>query len=185
MTTVAEASRKEPVLQRLQGFQKEINRREQAIMLQKRCAACNHPFSFHGSGRTAEMACRAMGCKCEAWSEGDPWVSQEHYGAVVSILRAMEVSARLVVQGEKPLLYVGGYYEPPEVDLAENTETPALPGVWQPPFAVWANHDGAWGYSVIEEDGQVTGTATEVMPHDTEASDVARIVATWSFPPEA
>lgn len=154
-------------------------------IVQKRCASCNHPYSFHGSGRTSVTSCKAMGCKCQVWSEEDPWTARDHYGQVVSLLRAMEVSARLMTQGERFLVYVGGYYEPPEVDLLENTESAPVPGEWRPPFVVWANHGGAWGYSVLDEGGQMTDTGSEVMPHDTEAEEVARIVATWSFPPEA
>jgi hypothetical protein len=151
-------------------------------IVQKKCSSCNHPFSFHGNGRTG---CRAMGCKCATWTEEDPWTEKEHYAAVVSMLRAMEVSSRLVTQGERSLLYVGGYIETSPEDLPEVPEGyMAVPGEWKPPFAVWANHGGAWGYSVLDERGEMVDTGSDVMPHDTDAETVARIVATWTYPPE-
>jgi hypothetical protein len=156
-------------------------------VVQKKCASCNHPLSFHGNGLTG---CKAMGCKCAVWSEDDPFAAQDHYAAIVSLLRAMEAPARLMHQGERPLIYVGGYVEPDLYDLAEAvSEAPeasqSLPGGWQAPFAVWANYDGPWSYSVLNEEGTVTDSGTDVMPHDTEAEEVARILATWTYPNEA
>jgi len=151
-------------------------------LVQKNCTSCNHPYSFHGNGRSG---CKAMGCKCGVWEDADPWVSREHYAAVVSMLRAMEVSSRLVTQGERSLLYVGGYTETLPEDLPEAPEGyVAVPGEWKPPFAVWANHGGSWGYSVIDDNGEMTDTGSDVMPHDTDPEEVARIVATWTYPSE-
>jgi hypothetical protein len=154
-------------------------------VVQKKCMACNHPYSFHGNGVSR---CRAMGCRCEAWVEPaseDPWIEKEHYAAVVSMLRAMEVSSRLVTQGERPMLYVGGYVQVDPEDLSVAAEgSTAVPGEWRAPFAVWANYTGGWAYSVIDEEGQITIGGANVMPHDTEAEEVARIVATWTYPPE-
>jgi hypothetical protein len=161
MTTVVEASRND----------------SREAVAQKKCMSCNHPYSFHGNGRSG---CKAMGCKCEAWDDQDPWVRREHYAAVVNTLRAMEVSARLVSgKGSQPLVYVGGYVERP---LVEGSET--IPGDWEPPFAMWSNHGGAWAYSVLDADGRIADSGTNVMPHDTEPEEVARIVATWTYPPE-
>jgi hypothetical protein len=38
---------------------------------------------------------------------------------------------------------------------------------------------------VLNEEGTVTDSGTDVMPHDTEAEEVARILATWTYPNEA
>jgi hypothetical protein len=147
-------------------------------IVQKKCSTCNHPYSFHGNGRSG---CKAMGCKCAVWSERDPWTEKEHYATVVTLLRAMEVSARLVTQRDQPVLYVGGYVERSE-DLPDEGEP--VPGGWEPPFAVWSNHGGSWAYSVIDERGEMTDTGSDVMFHDADAETVARIVATWTYPPE-
>jgi hypothetical protein len=152
-------------------------------VVQKKCASCHHPLSFHGNGVTG---CKAMGCRCGTWSEDDPFGARDHYAAVVTLLRALEVPSRLVTQGERPLIYVGGYVEPDLYDLSEaGSDSPGLPGGWQPPFAIWANYEGSWGYSVVDREGMVTESGTDVMPHDTGAEEVARIVATWTYPNEA
>ena len=144
------------------------------VQKKKACSNCNHPISFHGNGLTG---CRAMGCKCTSWADEDGFESKEHYGVIVNLMRAMEVSCSMRLLKGQPLIYVGE-----SLDAEGRMDNPA--------FAVWSNHRrsiedrGDWSYSVIDHEGLVVATGNEVMPHDTVPEEAARIIAQWTYPSE-